>query len=81
MIRVAVSDTGIGVKKEEAPYLFDKFTRGKNSSKINTGGAGLGLHVGQRMINDLHGKIGMKSEGEGMGSTFFADVPIDIEKK
>ena len=43
VIRVTVSDTGIGVPKTELPYLFAKFSRGKDISRLNTGGTGLGL--------------------------------------
>lgn len=80
MIRVAVTDTGIGIPKEEVPYLFAKFSRGKDVGRLNAGGTGLGLHVGKRMIEDLHGKLGVESEGEGKGSTFYVDVPMEIEE-
>jgi signal transduction histidine kinase len=79
-IIVAISDTGIGVPKEEMPYLFDKFSRGKDITRLNTGGTGLGLHVGKRMIEALHGSIWIESEGAGKGSTFYIEVPTKIEE-
>jgi signal transduction histidine kinase len=80
-IRVAVKDTGIGVPQEEMPYLFAKFSRGKNTARLNAVGTGLGLHVGKRMMDDLHGKIWVESEGAGKGSTFFVEIPMEIKEK
>ncbi len=56
-IRVTISDTGIGIPQEELPYLFAKFSRGKDVSRLNTGGTGLGLYVGRGMIENNGGKI------------------------
>lgn len=79
-VRVAVKDTGIGVPKDEMPYLFEKFSRGKDTSRLNTGGTGLGLHVGKRMIAEMKGRIWVESDGAGRGSTFFVEVPIEFKK-
>lgn len=49
-LRVTISDTGIGVPVTELPYLFAKFSRGKDIGRLNTGGTGLGLYVGKTMI-------------------------------
>ena len=77
-VRIAVTDTGIGIPKEEVPYLFEKFSRGKDISRLNTGGTGLGLHVGRKMVEALHGTLWVESEGEGKGSTFFIEVPVEV---
>ncbi|HLN18976.1 MAG TPA: ATP-binding protein [Patescibacteria group bacterium] len=74
---VAISDTGIGIPQEEIPYLFEKFSRGKNISRLNAGGTGLGLHVGIKMIQELKGRIRVESEGAGKGSTFFVELPTE----
>jgi len=76
-VRVCVKDTGIGVPKEEIPYLFAKFSRGKDTSRLNAAGTGLGLHVGKRMIEALQGRILVESEGQDKGSTFIVEVPIE----
>jgi signal transduction histidine kinase len=78
-VQVAVADTGIGVPQEEMPYLFEKFSRGKDISRLNTGGTGLGLHVGKKMMEALHGRIRVESKGAGLGSTFFVEVPVEME--
>jgi signal transduction histidine kinase len=80
-IIVAITDTGIGIPQDELPYLFEKFSRGKDISRLNTGGTGLGLHVGKRMIEALHGAIRVESDGEGKGSTFYIEVPIKLEEE
>jgi len=75
-IRVTVSDTGIGIPQTELPYLFAKFSRGKDTSRLNTGGTGLGLYVGKSMIENNGGKIWAESDGQGLGSRFIIEIPI-----
>lgn len=79
-IRITISDTGIGVPESELPYLFSKFSRGKDTKRLHVGGTGLGLYVGKSMIEAHHGKIWAESEGEGMGSKFIIEVPVSQEK-
>jgi signal transduction histidine kinase len=76
-VQVAIIDTGIGVPLDEIPYLFTKFSRGKDISRLNTGGTGLGLHVGKKMIEALGGRIWVESRGTNLGSTFFVEIPIE----
>jgi signal transduction histidine kinase len=75
-VRVIVSDTGIGIPATELPYLFSKFSRGKDVSRLNTGGTGLGLYVGKSMIEANGGKIWAESAGEGKGSRFIIEIPV-----
>ena len=74
-LRVEVIDTGIGIPKGEAKYLFNKFSRGKDTNRLNTSGTGLGLYVGRSMIESLGGKIWAESDGEGKGSKFVVELP------
>jgi len=76
VIRVTVSDTGIGIPATELPYLFAKFSRGKDISRLNTGGTGLGLYVGRSMIENNGGKIWAESDGQGQGSRFIIEMPM-----
>ena len=80
-IRVTVSDTGIGIPESELPYLFAKFSRGKDTSRLNTGGTGLGLYVGKTMIENNGGKIWAESDGQGLGSRFIIELPIVKHKE
>lgn len=74
---VAIQDSGIGVRSEDLPYLFQKFSRGKDMSRLHANGTGLGLYVGRQIIEAHKGKLYVVSEGEGKGSTFYIEIPID----
>lgn len=76
VIRIIVADTGIGIPATELPYLFSKFSRGKDIGRLNTGGTGLGLYVGRSMIEANGGHIWAESEGEGKGSRFIIELPV-----
>ncbi len=77
VIRITVSDTGIGIPATELPFLFQKFSRGKDISRLNVSGTGLGLFVGKEIMEALGGKVWAESEGEGKGSTFVAEIPVE----
>ncbi len=74
-LRVAVSDTGIGINKGIKSKLFDKFSKGKN--KIID--SGIGLYVAKEIIKAHKGNIWVESKGDGNGSTFF--IELDEVKK
>jgi len=83
--RVIVSDTGIGIDEDNMPYLFAKFSRGKDSNRLTATGTGLGLYVGRSIVEANGGKIWAESEGKGKGSRFIIEIPIkqspDMVKK
>ncbi|MFA6459124.1 MAG: HAMP domain-containing sensor histidine kinase [Candidatus Paceibacterota bacterium] len=71
-----VQDTGIGIPKEEASYLFSKFYRGDKARLADTEGMGIGLFIARQIIEKHHGKIHAESEGEGKGSKFIFTLPL-----
>src|SRR5690606_15287403 len=75
MIRVAISDSGVGVTPETMEKLFQKFSRATDANKTNTIGTGLGLYVVKTMVEAQHGKVWVESEGVGKGSTFIVEFP------
>ena len=77
MLRITVSDTGIGISKEEIPYLFKKFSRGKDVSRLHVGGTGLGLYVGKAIAQAHHGQVWVESDGVGKGSRFIIEIPLE----
>lgn len=76
VVRVTVSDTGIGIPQEEIPYLFKKFSRGKDVSRLHVGGTGLGLYVGKAIAEAHHGQVWVESDGAGLGSRFIIEIPV-----
>ena len=66
-------DTGAGVPKEMQDKLFERFF--KLNDYIQ--GTGLGLSICKAIANACHGSIGMNSEGEGQGSTFWMWIPCN----
>ncbi|HHE45860.1 MAG TPA: HAMP domain-containing histidine kinase, partial [Candidatus Moranbacteria bacterium] len=80
-VQISITDTGIGINKKEFPFLFSKFSRGKDINRINVGGTGLGLYVSRKIVEDLHGKIWVESRGENQGATCFVELPIKLKTK
>ncbi|AUJ25512.1 MULTISPECIES: sensor histidine kinase [Virgibacillus] len=61
-----VMDEGIGIKKEDIPFLFERFYRGDKSRATKTGGIGIGLSIVKALVDAHHGTIDFNSEvGEG----------------
>lgn len=74
--RLEIKDTGVGIKPEVLPKLFQKFSRAEDASKANLLGTGLGLYVAKQLIVAQGGDIHAESEGEGKGSTFTVELPL-----
>lgn len=70
MIRVDVTDSGIGINQENLDRLFQSFNQLDNSMSKAYGGTGLGLAISKEMCRLMNGDIGVSST-EGMGSTFW----------
>ena len=75
LLRVEVTDQGIGVSSEQQDKLFHAFTQADGSSTRSHGGAGLGLVIAKRLAHLMGGDVGIISE-TGMGSTFWATVRV-----
>ncbi len=76
MLRIEISDSGVGISKDELSHLFDKFVRAKNVYGINVEGTGLGLYIAREIIHAHNGRIWAESEGVGKGATFIIELPI-----
>jgi signal transduction histidine kinase len=75
VVRVAVTDSGVGITPELRSRLFEKFSRGDEVSKLHANGTGLGLYIAKQMVEAHKGTIGVDSDGEGKGSTFYIELP------
>ncbi|MGD8983883.1 MAG: response regulator [Desulfobacteraceae bacterium] len=75
LLRIAVSDTGIGIPSDALEYIFDEFRQVDGSSTRKHGGTGLGLSITKKLTLLLGGTIDVSSF-EGEGSTFTVTIPI-----
>jgi signal transduction histidine kinase len=74
--KIVISDTGVGMEKEEIDKLFDIMVRGKAGTQYWTEGAGLGLYIARKFVEMHGGKVWAESEGREKGSAFFIELPI-----
>ena len=78
MLRVAVTDSGVGIPAEHIPHVFDRFYRvDKSRSRQAGGGSGIGLTIARHLVEAHGGSISVESAGEGQGSTFAFKVPLN----
>nr|MDJ0572745.1 ATP-binding protein [Pleurocapsa sp. MO_192.B19] len=72
---ISVIDTGVGIAKEDLPYIFERFWRADPSRASHSGGTGIGLAIARRLVELQGGHIEVKSQ-LGKGSTFRFCLPI-----
>ncbi len=80
MLKIAVEDTGIGIRAEDLEKLFDSFKRLELSKNRNIEGTGLGLNIAKSLVELMDGYITVESE-YGKGSTFTVSVPQRVVDK
>jgi signal transduction histidine kinase/ActR/RegA family two-component response regulator len=77
MLRLSVSDTGIGISDEQLQHIFSPFTQADSSTTRKYGGTGLGLTICRRLAGMLNGSIEVEST-LGKGSIFHFTAPFNI---
>ncbi len=71
-----VTDTGIGISKENQAHIFDHFTQAEAATTRKFGGTGLGLSISKHILDVMGGSISVQSE-EGVGATFRMEFPYE----
>jgi signal transduction histidine kinase len=74
-VMFCVTDTGIGIAPEDQERIFEEFTQVDHPLQRNHKGTGLGLPLTRKLAQLLGGQVGVRS-APGVGSTFFAEIPI-----
>ena len=77
-VEISVIDSGIGIKPEFLPHVFDRFRQADGSTTRLHSGLGLGLAIAKHLVEMHGGSIRAKSPGEGQGATFTLALPITV---
>lgn len=78
VLRIEVEDSGIGIPAEALPRLFQPFCPVSQHTIGRYGGTGLGLAICKRLVDAMHGEIGVHSQ-LGQGSCFWFEVPLTVQ--
>lgn len=77
---IAVKDTGIGIREEDMPYLFDEFARFDSEKNRHIQGTGVGLSITKKLIDEMAGTIKVSSE-YGVGTVFTVILPQKVASR
>ena len=77
-VEIVVEDSGIGIKPEFLPHVFDRFRQADASTTRRFGGLGLGLSIVRNLVEMHGGTVRVKSPGENLGTTFIVALPVSI---
>jgi len=75
-VAIVVQDTGIGIKPEFLPHVFELFRQADSSTTRSFGGLGLGLAIVSHLTKSHGGSVQVESEGEDRGATFTVSLPL-----
>jgi signal transduction histidine kinase/DNA-binding response OmpR family regulator len=75
-VAIAVKDSGIGIRKDFIPYIFDRFRQADGSTTRIHGGLGLGLSIVKHLVQLHQGAVEVESKGVNKGSVFKVTLPL-----
>ena len=75
LLRFTVTDTGIGITREQQKNLFRRYFQADASIQPRFGGSGLGLAISKRLVEAMNGDVGIESE-VGRGTTLYFTLPL-----
>ncbi|BAZ42067.1 PAS/PAC sensor hybrid histidine kinase [Calothrix sp. NIES-4101] len=73
---ITIKDTGIGIRENFIPHIFDSFRQADGSTTRKYGGLGLGLAIVRQLVELHGGKVTASSCGENQGATFTVTIPL-----
>jgi len=76
VLKIRVSDNGIGISAEVLPFIFDPYVQDEHAIGFNGSGLGIGLTVVRELVEAHGGKVVGMSEGSGKGSEFVVTLPL-----
>ncbi|XQQ06533.1 MAG: PAS domain S-box protein [Leptolyngbya sp. IPPAS B-1204] len=76
LAQITVADTGIGIRADFLPHVFDRFRQADSTSTRSYTGLGLGLAIARYLVEAHNGTITAASSGEGQGATFTVRLPL-----
>lgn len=80
MVTISVADTGVGIPASFQPRIFQRFTQVNHADRpTKIKGTGLGLSIAKMIVESHGGMIGFRST-EGVGTTFFVRLPLQVEQ-
>jgi PAS domain S-box-containing protein len=74
-VEFEITDTGVGIRREVLPFVFDRFRQADSSTTRTFGGLGLGLAIVKHIVELHGGTVRAASAGEGHGATFTIQLP------
>ena len=80
ILKMIISDTGIGMSKEFLPHVFEAFSQEDSSSTSKYGSTGLGMPITKSIVELMNGNISVDSE-KGKGTTFTVTVTLGESSK
>lgn len=75
-VEISVEDSGIGIRPDFLPYVFDRFRQADASTTRSFGGLGLGLSIVKNLVELHGGQVRVRSRGENLGATFIVSLPV-----
>jgi PAS domain S-box-containing protein len=75
-VEISVTDTGVGIRPEFVPHVFERFRQADATTTRRHGGLGLGLSIAKHLVELHGGTLEARSAGEGRGATFVMGLPV-----